>query len=316
MSNEPSQSTQQNNNNNDNPYELLGSALTGIQSSYSSVYSTLHCTLEQSVQMTQTMQQVLTHMFKTQVKIGTRLEYHEGATQLTITISNTTSFPVVGLTCQLSFKPIHEDTELPNVKWVSSKHIKLDQLSPSSSSFSQLSSSSPSLDVESLFLPTHSSSPQIIIHPNSKHVEVLHLQTPTMPTQYNGTIQIQIPIPCATNDSSSIQLTQIFGLYIIDQLKKSVIDNNDSLLHHHQDEEFIYPIQFFRDIMMVHPVLGIHKNMHLCLEPTSESLKNDQIICQVNTVSLEENHVNVSFFGKNKTLIDALVHELDMLKKI
>ncbi|KAI9302482.1 hypothetical protein BJ944DRAFT_269873 [Cunninghamella echinulata] len=313
MSNESSKSTQDQNG---NPYELLGSALNGIQSSYSSVYSTLHRTLERSVQMTQTMQQVLTHMFKTQVKIGTKLEYHEGVTQLIITINNTTSFPIVGLTCQLLFKPIHKETDLPTIKWISSKHIKLDQSSsPSQSEVNSLFVLNPSLT---------SSSTSNILYPNTKHIEILHLQTPTMPTQYNGTIDIQIPIPCATtNDSSSLEISQSFGLYIIDQLKKTVInDNSESALLHHvkqveeKKEEYNFPVQFFRDIMKIHPVLGIHKNMHLCLEPTSESLKDEQIICQVNTVLLEDNLVKVKFYGKNKTLIDALVHELNMLKNL
>ncbi|CAO3631437.1 unnamed protein product [Cunninghamella echinulata] len=309
MSNEPSKSTQQDQN------EI---ALNGIQTSYSSVYSTLHRTLERSVQMTQTMQQVLTHMFKTQVKIGTKLEYHEGVTQLTITINNTTSFPVVGLTCQLLFKPIHKETDLPTIKWISSKQIKLDQSSSPSSQ----------LEVDSFFVPnptlTPSSPTPNVLYPNTKHIEILHLQTPTMPTQYNGTIDIQIPIPCTTtNDSSSLEISQSFGLYIIDQLKKTVInDSNESIILHQvkqeeeKKEEYNFPVQFFRDIMMIHPVLGIHKNMHLCLEPTSESLKDDQIICQVNIVLLEENLVKVKFYGKNKTLIDALVHELNMLKNL
>ncbi|KAI8089542.1 uncharacterized protein BX664DRAFT_333283 [Halteromyces radiatus] len=296
------------------PIDLLGSTMQDVQTSFSSVYSTLQRTLEQNVQMTQTMNRVIHHLFQTNIKIGTRLEYDQGTTRLTITVHNATAFPVIGLSAKLDFKPIihslHKSDldrssiipQTPLLKLISSSHHMTTTDGHSNQS------------VSSLFLTSSSSTSIPPLLSNMKHVEIITINT-SQPTQYNGIIEIQVPVPGSTE---SVHLNHSFGLYLVDQLKKIVLPSH---LYQQQvdvkGENRTYHGQFLRDTFALDPVLGLEKGMLICLEPSSSaSSSDDKIMCRIESISLDPCHIQVRIFGENKCLVDNLVNELDSLNKI
>ncbi|KAI7907135.1 uncharacterized protein BX663DRAFT_129196 [Cokeromyces recurvatus] len=139
--------------------------------------------------------------------------------------------------------------------------------------------------------------------PQTQYVQEIEIKLKHV-VQCNGifTLHFQNPV-----DKRQIELKHSFGLYLIDQFKKEIVNNNVKL-----DLEIIdqlcYPVAFLREIMEIHPIKGIEVDM--CIQLIASNI---QIICRIINIADDYNTVEVEFSSNSKELTAKLIMELNML---
>lgn len=144
------------------------------------------------------------------------------------------------------------------------------------------------------------------LSPGQRYVEVLEVR-PTMLAQYNGTIVLGIRSP---GTGQQLQVQHKFGVYLIDQLSKSIqfpIQSNVNEYGEYIIRE--YKLSFFRQIMEFSPAQGIASGTEIKLYAGDstiechllELLVNDTIAkCAFTCTEVNDN-------------LDILLSELDLL---
>ncbi|KAI8335693.1 hypothetical protein BC941DRAFT_429060 [Chlamydoabsidia padenii] len=276
--------------------DLLGDTLQSSQNAFSSFYPILERILQQqqqNQQMAQSINPVLQQLIMNKVRIDTHFHTSQDSPLLTITIHNGTPCTIqistgrLMLTPRVNFTCLNDQRSSEYENGVQ-KGTTLDLISSCQHTTSvngQLSSQ----PEESLFLPdltTTTTATPILLPPNADHQEVICIQTAS-PIQYDGLVDIHIPIPGhevkAMDDQHSIHplhLTHSFGIYIIDQIKKVVVnkeENGPDLIDEQNAIERNYRGDFIRDTLAIHPVLGLEKGMLICLEMATVSKHSDAL---------------------------------------
>ncbi|CAO3641710.1 unnamed protein product [Mucor fragilis] len=123
-------------------------------------------------------------------------------------------------------------------------------------------------------------------------------------TQCNGTITLSIQHPLSARDNIAIKHS--FGLYLIDQLRKEILDNNKADLE--LVDTLCYPVAFFRDIFEIQAIKGINSGM--CVALSSPKYK---IVCEITSLSDDLDFVEVAFSSHHPALAKQLIKELAIL---
>ncbi|KAL9542635.1 hypothetical protein MBANPS3_008514 [Mucor bainieri] len=112
--------------------------------------------------------------------------------------------------------------------------------------------------------------------------------------QCNGTITLDIQHPLSKQETIALEHT--FGLYLLDQLRKEILDNNTSWK---ADLELVdtlcYPVAFFRDIFEIQAIKGINA------------------VCEITSVSEDVGFVEVAFSSNHPAFARGLIRELSIL---
>ncbi|CEP13008.1 hypothetical protein [Parasitella parasitica] len=122
-------------------------------------------------------------------------------------------------------------------------------------------------------------------------------------TQCNGTVILNFMNPLSPNDS--IELKREFGLYLIDQCKKEILDSKLDL---DLVDRLCYPVRFLRDIFEIQPIIGISYGM--CIALSSSKYK---IVCEVIDMSEDLKSVEVEFTSNDQQVAQRLIEELSIL---
>ncbi|KAI8637543.1 hypothetical protein BD408DRAFT_424344 [Parasitella parasitica] len=122
-------------------------------------------------------------------------------------------------------------------------------------------------------------------------------------TQCNGTVILNFINPLSPQDT--IELKREFGLYLIDQFKKEILDSKLDL---GLVDTLCYPVGFLRDIFEIQPLIGINYGMRIAL-----SSSKYKIVCEVIDVSEDLKSVQVEFTSNDQLIAQKLIEELSIL---
>ncbi|KAI9010912.1 hypothetical protein CLU79DRAFT_772564 [Phycomyces nitens] len=270
----------------DNVLNILGSSVQGMQSAFTTIASSFTNSIQTTLAINQSMNEFYEQMFAANIKIGSKLEPFEdqngSGIQLTITITNNNRYPISAL-LELSFEPL--DKTGATVAWTSK------------SAFKTIIGSQDKKDADSML-----GSKQDLNMPSTTiYVETLQVY-PSEICQYNSKLVAMVPSP---GTGKLIKLEHKFGLYLIDQMTKTVQEsgsNEDKL-----GSEKEYRTQFLRQIMGLHPVIGMGLGMEIRLKT-----KQKEVFCRIIGFSDDLETVKTVFYGDCQ-LRDRLLSELDIL---
>ncbi|KAH8547670.1 hypothetical protein BGW37DRAFT_509780 [Umbelopsis sp. PMI_123] len=280
--------------------EALQKSVKQIEHSFSTVYSTLSRNFQQNLSMIQGMTSTLEHVLKSSIKIGTKIEMSkdgEATPTVTITILNASQFPMKSLLAEIQFVPVQNDCN-GTVSFESKSSSRLVKNIPTSTQSL--------FDGESELLP------------EEKHLEIITVWSSCL-AQYNGNITVSVLSP---GTGQKLQAYHKFGLYIIDQLKKSFhlpyddisSPNADRTINSQHCIDKTYDLTYFRGIMGFRPAQGITPGItiELIYEPS-----NVRVECHVIALS-DDNSKAECRFGYNGdqasgTAMETLLSELDFL---
>ncbi|KAG2184443.1 hypothetical protein INT43_000352 [Umbelopsis isabellina] len=268
--------------------EALQQTVQHVENSFSTVFESLSRNFQQNLNMIQGMTSTLEHVLKTGLKVGTKITKSkdpEAAINITLIIRNASQFPMKALAATIAFAPINSHcTGQIEYETQSSVRLLQDSSDPVSSIFSN----------ESELLP------------GQRYVEVLEVR-PTVLAQYNGTIDLGIRSP---GTGQRLQVQHKFGVYLIDQLSKSIQLQSQSKFN--ENDAYIireYKLSFFRQIMEFSPAQGIAHGTEIKLHA------GDTIIeCHLLELRVNDTLAKCAFTcTESNDILDTLLSELDLL---
>lgn len=144
------------------------------------------------------------------------------------------------------------------------------------------------------------------LSPGQRYVEVLEVR-PTMLAQYNGTMVLSIRSP---GTGQRLQVQHKFGVYLIDQLSKSIqlpsqsdFNENDSYIIRE------YKLSFFRQIMEFSPAQGIANGTEINLHNGDITIE-----CHLLELLVDDTIAKCAFIcTEGNDILDILLSELDLL---
>ncbi|KAI8575459.1 hypothetical protein K450DRAFT_261545 [Umbelopsis ramanniana AG] len=283
--------------------EVLQKTVQQIEHSFSTVYSTLSRNFQQSLSMVQGMTSTLEHVLKTSIKIGTKVDIskdEDACPIISITVFNASQFPMKSLSADIQFVPVQSDSDgTVTFNSVSSNHQSKNVSTSTKSLF----------DGDSELLPEERLLEIIAVRPSSL-------------AQYNGHITVSILSP---GTGQKLQAYHKFGLYIIDQLKKTIhlpdehksIPRVNKVINPQHRVEKLYELTFFRRIMGFSPAQGIAPGITIEFAHGSSNIK---IECHM--IALNDDSTKASCLfeyygdGPSGTAMATLLSELDILESL
>ncbi|KAI9471938.1 MAG: hypothetical protein EXX96DRAFT_582278 [Benjaminiella poitrasii] len=266
-------------NDGDNIIEAIGSTVLGVQDSFGSVYNSLEKSLQQNLQMSQSMIHMIEEVYKANIKIGSSLKpAGNGNIYMSLMISNRTKLPITSMSGVLKF----DTEEEVNITY-------FDALQKSEDSLNQ--------QLPSIFESSCNLMPQ------TQYIQEIEIKLKRV-VQCNGLFVLHFQNPV---DGKQIELKHSFGLYLIDQFKKEIINDCDNPSVEVIDQ-LCYPVAFIREMMQIHPVKGIEVGMRIQL--TSSKV---HIICKIINIADDYNTAEVEFSSNTRELVAKLIMELNML---
>ncbi|GAN05342.1 hypothetical protein MAM1_0088c04812 [Mucor ambiguus] len=276
---------------NDSVMAVVGSSIQGIHGAIEAMYSQFEKTTQRTLEMTTGMPHLIERMLRANVEIGSLLAKHytlstfkpagNGNICMSLMIYNTTNLPVTTMTGVLKFENKEFDIVYQRA------HYQHD-------------------DGETL--PNVFESP-CNLAPQTCYKQDIEIRINEI-EQCNGTITLSIQHPLSSQAAIAIQHT--FGLYLIDQLRKEILDNNSSSTSWKTDLELVdtlcYPVAFFRDIFEIQAIKGINSGM--CVALSSPKYK---IVCEITSVSDDVDFVEVAFSSDHPAFAKQLINELSIL---
>ncbi|CAO3670903.1 unnamed protein product [Umbelopsis ramanniana] len=288
-------------NNESETLEALQKTVQQIEHSFSTVYSTLSRNFQQNLSMIQGMTSTLEHVLKTSIKIGTKVDMskdEDAGPTISITIYNASQFPMKSLSVDIHFVPVQSDCDgTVSFNSVSSNRQLKNVSSPTKSLF----------DGDSELLP------------EEKHLEIITVRTSCL-AQYNGNITVSIVSP---GTGQKLQAYHKFGLYIIDQLKKTIHSTGEYPSSRHENTvinpqhsiEKYYELNFFRRIMGFSPAQGIAPGITIEFSHRSSNIKVECHMVALSDDSTKAKCLFVHFDdGSSGTAMETLLSELDFLE--
>ncbi|KAI7863819.1 hypothetical protein BDF14DRAFT_1291951 [Spinellus fusiger] len=141
----------------------------------------------------------------------------------------------------------------------------------------------------------------------TSHTELLSLQI-TTPGQYNGTLLLSFPSP---GTHEPITLVHTFGLYLLDQLTKTVLPQDTPWKR--PTPPLIsrdYAVDFLRQMLSIHPRLGMQQGMQVQLASPKA-----RVVCLFQSFTEETPTVHAVFYGEEE-LLSLVIMELDTLSAV
>ncbi|CAO0797817.1 unnamed protein product [Mucor circinelloides] len=258
---------------NDSIMGAVDSSIRGIHGAMEAMYSRFEKTSQQTLEMTTGMAHLMERMYRANIKIASTFKpAGNGNIHMSLMISNKTNLPITAMTGILEF----ENKEVDIV--YSSAHQQQDKALPN------------------LFKSPCNLAPQECYKQDIEiHINEIK--------QCNGAITLSIKHPLAPRET--IALKHTFGLYLIDQLRKEILDNKLDL---ELVDRLYYPVAFLRDIFEIQAIKGINSGM--CVALSSPKYK---IVCEIISVSDDANSVEVEFTSNHPALAKQLIKELSIL---
>ncbi|KAL0135327.1 hypothetical protein V8B55DRAFT_1371085 [Mucor lusitanicus] len=264
---------------NDSIMAAVGASTQGLQGVMEAMYLRFEKTTQQTHEMTTGMPRLIERMLRANIQIvSTFKPAGNGNVHMSLMIRNKTQLAVTAMTGVLEFT----DNEIDIV--YQSAHDEGEAL-------------------PNVFASPCTLAPQTCYQ---QDVEILIRE----PKQCNGAITLRIQHPLPTQES--IVIKQTFGLYLIDQLRKEILDNSSSS-NIKADLELVadtlcYPVAFFRDIFEIQAIKGINSGM--CVALSSPKYK---IVCEITSVSEDMDYVDVAISSNHPAFAEQLMDELSIL---
>ncbi|KAI8140184.1 hypothetical protein BJV82DRAFT_624206 [Fennellomyces sp. T-0311] len=253
-----------------------------MQSTFASLFSSFQQNAD-SAHSAQSLNAFLQKVVESSVKIETCLEPSDHGIQLTATITSMFQTPFPNVNCSITF-------ESEGIRW-------------SSLSASQQTLSGQVQGSQSLF-----EAPGPIL-PLCQHIEKLQIKTEE-PVQCDARIRLEFPGPMP---HSTIPIEHAFGIYVIDQLPKSISTEQPSGDAVHYRE---YPANALRLLMQIPPHQGLTPG--LCIALQLSHLQGPKITCRIEGFSDDLTIARIGFYAHSDAVLDILelvVRELDKLNK-
>ncbi|OAD75464.1 hypothetical protein PHYBLDRAFT_64378 [Phycomyces blakesleeanus NRRL 1555(-)] len=284
-------------------FDTLGSSIQGMQSSFSSITSLFTNSISNTLAINQAMNEMYEQMFMSNIKKGSKLKPFEdkngSGIQLTITITNYNRYPISGLSAHLTFEPFHKADTAATVAWTSESASETTVGSRNKKDVERILGSNQGQDKDQ---NQDQNQNQNSIPSTTIYTEILQIQ-PSEPCQYNSKLSVSVSSP---GTGKPIEKEHKFGLYLIDQLIKTVHESGSSS-EETKGSEKEYSTVFFREIMGLRPVVGIRPGMEIRLKA-----KQKEVMCKVVESSENLETVKAIFYGDHQ-LLDILLQELDIL---
>ncbi|KAI9282434.1 hypothetical protein BC943DRAFT_112668 [Umbelopsis sp. AD052] len=253
--------------------------------------------------MVQGMTSTLEHVLKTSIKISSKVNIskdEDACPTISITVFNASQFPMKSLSADIQFIPVQSDCDgTVTFNSVSSNHQVKNVPTPTKSLF----------DGDSELLP------------EERHLEIIAVR-PSSLAQYNGLITVSILSP---GTGQKLQAHHKFGLYIIDQVKKTIhlpdertsIDYENAVTNPQHSVEKFYELAFLRRIMGFSPAQGIAPGIKIEFTHGSSNIK---IECHLVALNDDSTRANCLFVhhddGLSETAMVTLLTELDILESL
>ncbi|KAG2175899.1 hypothetical protein INT44_000377 [Umbelopsis vinacea] len=243
--------------------EVLQKTVQQIEHSFSTVYSvgsshyylsTTSFIYKPDTQLLDTFKE-----FPTKFKHGSKVNIskdEDACPTISITVFNASQFPMKSLSADIQFVPVQSDCDgTVTFNSVSSNHQVKNVSTPTKSLF----------DGDSELLP------------EERHLEIIAVR-PSSLAQYNGLITVSILSP---GTGQKLQAHHKFGLYIIDQVKKTIhlpdertsIDYENAVPNPQHSVEKFYELAFLRRIMGFSPAQGIAPGIKIEFTHGSSNIK-------------------------------------------
>ncbi|KAM3587178.1 hypothetical protein VKS41_002215 [Umbelopsis sp. WA50703] len=270
--------------------EALQQTVQHVENSFSTVFETLSRNFQQNLSMIQGMTSTLEHVLKTGLKVGTKITKSKhpepDGININLTIRNASQFPMKGLTATIAFAAIDSDCD-GQIEYETQSSVRLQKESSSEPASSIFSSESD-------------------LSPGQRHIEVLKVQPSTL-AQYNGTIALSI---CSPGTGQRLQVQHKFGVYLIDQLSKSIKFPPESLFHANEAHMIReYKLTFFRQIMEFSPAQGIASGVEIQLHASDTKIE-----CHLLELLEDDTMAKCTFVcTEGNDVLDVLISELDLL---
>jgi len=253
--------------------------------------------------MIQGMTSTLEHVLKSSLKISTKIAMskdEETTPTVNITIFNASQFPMKLLPVEIDFVPVQSDCDSPvHCDSTSSIRIQKNVSTPAPSVFSENSE----------------------LLPGEKHVELITAK-PSCLRQYNGIITASILSP---GTGQKLQVQHKFGLYLVDQLKKTISFPNDIVASSDNEQtpesqtciQKTFGLSFFRRIMGFSPAQGIVPGVRIEITDRQQLSK---FKCRLIDLPNEAAEAECKFTDNGRisstVALETLVSELELLDSL